>query len=182
MTIRITEKKARKMSKMFTFSKQVSIVDDGTTITKTKFISSNEQILAMPSQELDFQLEEQCDEFTCVPTPNKQVNKSETITCTEPKCPEKYDVELDMSAAKVGDCMRYACVLRPNKDDVCEISGKSFTTFDGTVFKYGPCSHILARDIHKSSWSISGRIYYLTSLLSYHLCISYFSSPSAMYR
>ncbi|KAH8270632.1 hypothetical protein KR018_012544 [Drosophila ironensis] len=155
MKIKITEKKSRKMSKMFTFSKQVSIIDDGVTITKTKFISSKEQILALPNQESDFREEDQCDEFTCVPLPSTQVNKNETLTCSEPKCPEKYDVELDMSTAKAGDCLKYACVLRPNKDDVCEISGKSFTTFDGTVFKYRPCSHILARDFHNSSWSIS---------------------------
>ncbi|SPP76371.1 hemocytin [Drosophila guanche] len=155
MKIKIIEKKARKMSKMFTFSKQVSILDDGVTITKTKFVSSKEQILSMPTQELDFQLEEHCDEFTCVPIPSKLVDKNETVTCTEPKCPEKYDVELDMSTSKAGDCLKYTCVLRPNKDDVCEISGKSFTSFDGTLFKYGPCSHILARDIHNGSWSIS---------------------------
>lgn len=160
MKIKITEKKQRKMSKMFTFSKQVSIVDDGVTITKTKFISSKEQILALPSQEVDFHEEEQCEEFTCVPIPNTQLNKNETISCTEPKCPEKYDVELDMSAAKAGDCLKYTCVLRPNKDDVCEISGKSFTTFDGTVFKYRPCSHILARDIQNGSWSISGGYFF----------------------
>lgn len=167
MKIKITEKKLRKMSKMFTFSKQVSIVDDGTTITKTKFISSNEQILAMPSLELDYHQEEQCDEFTCVPIPSKQVDKNITISCTEPKCPEKYDVELDMSTAKAGDCLRYTCVLRPNKDDVCEISGKSFTTFDGTVFKYGPCSHILARDINNGSWSISGKNELSTTFLQH---------------
>ncbi|XP_034481426.1 hemocytin [Drosophila innubila] len=155
MKIKIIEKKARKMSKIFTFHKQVSIVDDGVSITKTKFVSSNEKILAMPNSELNYQEEEECSEFTCVPIPTKEVNKNETITCSEPKCPEKYDVELDMSNAKAGDCLRYTCVLRPNKDDVCEISGKSFTTFDGTLFKYSPCSHILARDIHNGSWTIS---------------------------
>ncbi|ALC44456.1 Hml, partial [Drosophila busckii] len=155
MKLKIIEKKARKMSKIFTFHKQVSIVDDGVSITKTKFVSSKEQLLAMPHADAEYQEEEECSEFTCVPIPNKEVNKNETITCVEPKCPEKYDIELDMSNSKAGDCLKYTCVLRPNKDDVCEISGKSFTSFDGTIFKYSPCSHILARDIHNSSWSIS---------------------------
>lgn len=169
MKIKIIEKKARKMSKIFTFHKQVSIVDDGVSITKTKFISSNEKILAMPGSELNYQEEEECSEFTCVPIPTKEVNKNETITCVEPKCPDKYDVELDMSTAKAGDCLRYTCVLRPNKDDVCEISGKSFTTFDGTTFKYSPCSHILARDIHNGSWTISGRDIIIITLLGNYL-------------
>lgn len=176
MKIKIIEKKARKMSKIFTFHKQVSIVDDGVSITKTKFVSSNEKLLAMPSNELNYQEEEECSEFTCVPIPTKEVNKNESITCVEPKCPEKYDVELDMSTAKAGDCLKYTCVLRPNKDDVCEISGKSFTTFDGTLFKYSPCSHILARDIHNSSWTISGRdlirIPYLVVVFMFRFCSS----------
>ncbi|XP_030375562.1 hemocytin [Scaptodrosophila lebanonensis] len=155
MKIKIIEKKQRKMSKMFTFSKKVSIIDDGTKITKTKIISSKEELLTMPNTEMEVTKEEECSEFTCVPIPSTLVNKNETTTCAEPKCPDKYDVELDMSMTKAGDCLKYTCVLRPTKDDVCEISGKTFTTFDGTEFKYTPCSHILARDIYNGSWLIS---------------------------
>ena len=111
-----------------------------------------------PGDAQNFIQEDECAEFTCVPIREVVVQKNESITCTEPKCPANYMIELDMSASKPNECPRYTCILKPNKDDVCEISGKTFTTFDGTEFKYDTCSHILARDLVNSTWAISGKI------------------------
>lgn len=127
-------------------------------ITKTKvLVSESEEFLMLPSGEVSGVEEEECAEFTCVPIPKKEVLKNEAVTCAEPKCPENYEIELDMSNAKPGQCRKYSCVLKPTKDDTCELSGKFFTTFDGTEFKYDTCSHILARDIKNSNWVITGK-------------------------
>lgn len=131
--------------------------NDGNKITKTKVVSESMEYLGKPEDSYDYVEEDECEEFTCVPIRDVVVQKNESLTCTEPKCPANYMIELDMSSAKPNDCPKYACVLKPKKDDVCEISGKTFTTFDGTEFKYDTCSHILARDLINSSWVVSGK-------------------------
>uniref|UniRef100_A0A1I8MML0 Hemocytin n=2 Tax=Musca domestica TaxID=7370 RepID=A0A1I8MML0_MUSDO len=158
MMMKITEKKQRKMSSMFssTFTKKVTVNrDEDGKVTKTKVITSSEEFLDRPSNELEIVKEEDCAEFTCVPIKEVVVKKNVTKSCSAPVCPEKYVVELDMSSTKPGDCPPYTCVLKPSKDDFCEISGKMFRTFDGTEFNYETCSHILARDLLNSSWVIS---------------------------
>ncbi|XP_037934058.1 hemocytin isoform X2 [Teleopsis dalmanni] len=159
MQIKITEKKARKMSEMFTstYSKKFTMINDGNKITKTSVVTKTQEFLPMPSDSVDMVKEEICAEFTCIPI--QIIDKNVSVTCMEPKCPNNYDIELDMSNAKPGDCQKYLCVLRPRKDDTCQISGKSFTTFDGTEFKYDTCSHILARDLVNSSWVISVQLH-----------------------
>uniref|UniRef100_A0A1I8Q8K8 Hemocytin n=1 Tax=Stomoxys calcitrans TaxID=35570 RepID=A0A1I8Q8K8_STOCA len=158
MKMKITEKKQRKMSSMFssTFTKKVTVNrgEDG-RLTRTKVITSSEEFLGKPTEELDMVHEDDCAEFTCVPLKEVVVSRNETRSCPPPACPDKYMVELDMSSVKPGDCPPYACILKPNKDDFCEISGKVFRTFDGTEFNYETCSHILARDLLNSSWVIS---------------------------
>ncbi|XP_037900754.1 hemocytin [Glossina fuscipes] len=157
MKLKLTEKKLRKMSQMFssTFTEKYTVTREGNKVTKTKIITSSEEILPSTKQEIDFNREQACDEFICVPIPVKIIKRNETTSCPEPKCPNNYDVEVDRSTSKPGDCPRYSCILKPTKDDVCEISGKSFTTFDGIEFKYDTCSHILARDLINSSWIIT---------------------------
>ncbi|XP_067647324.1 hemocytin isoform X2 [Eurosta solidaginis] len=158
MKIKVSEKKQRKMSQMFakSFSDMEAVGNNMMKITKTKvLVSETEEFLMMPTEQVNGIEEEECAEFTCVPTPTKIVLKNETSICMEPKCPENYEIELDMSNAKPGECQKYACVLKPTKDDSCEISGKFITTFDGTEFKYETCSHILARDIKGSNWLIT---------------------------
>lgn len=39
-------------------------------------------------------------------------------------------------------------------DAECNATGRTFTTFDGTVFKYDICSHLLARDTQDKKWNI----------------------------
>nr|XP_014086275.2 hemocytin [Bactrocera oleae] len=160
MRIKLTEKKQRKMSQMFARAyTDMEEFGNMIKITKTKvLVSESEEFLMLPSGEVSGVEEEECAEFTCVPIPKKEVLKNATVTCVEPKCPENYEIELDMSNAKPGQCRKYACVLKPTKDDSCEISGKFFTTFDGTEFKYDTCSHILARDIKNSNWVITVHI------------------------
>lgn len=49
---------------------------------------------------------------------------------------------------------RYECKPPPPQDSTCDFLGKTFTTFDGIVYKYDICEHVLARDLENSEWEL----------------------------
>ncbi|XP_073969601.1 hemolectin isoform X3 [Rhodnius prolixus] len=91
-----------------------------------------------------------CPEYRCVP-----IEKETIKNCTKPKCLPGYDLVTKASESP-DECPRYTCSLKeiPLPDGRCNVTGRTFTTFDGTEYKYDICDHILARDrIHKT-WSV----------------------------
>ncbi|XP_002132784.3 hemocytin-like [Drosophila pseudoobscura] len=93
---------------------------------------------------------ELCDAFCCLPQSNQ--------TCMDPKCPEGYEPIVDTSSIGAGKCPIYTCRRSRIPDDTCDITGRIFSTFDGTVYKYDICSHTLARDTDGNRWSISTQL------------------------
>lgn len=136
---------------------QFSSVRIGSKLTTSAFYDSVKEFLPIPEIHDTFNKIEQCAEFICLPIPPGGDGRN--FICQLPKCPDTYEVELDNSDTKPGECQKYSCVLRSIRDNVCEISGKSITTFDGTEFKYETCSHILARDVAKLQWIVSSISY-----------------------
>lgn len=158
MEFKVTEKAAtRQLSQIFksSFEKKVTTIRNGSRLIRTKTINKVEEFLPMAELEEGFDEVEECAEFVCKPIPIVTDIRNESFKCALPRCPDDYEVEVDNSKKKAGECIQYTCVLRPQKDDVCIINGKSFTTFDGTEFNYETCSHILARDLVHSSWTVS---------------------------
>jgi len=49
---------------------------------------------------------------------------------------------------------RYTCEPPPQNDAICNATGRTFTTFDGTEFKIDICNHILARDLSDDAWTV----------------------------
>lgn len=49
----------------------------------------------------------------------------------------------------------YSCYPPPIPDSVCNVTGRTFNTFDDTEFKYDICNHILARDLQNDEWDVS---------------------------
>ncbi|XP_055854171.1 hemocytin [Episyrphus balteatus] len=159
MKMKIIEQSAtREMSEIFkttSVTKKFTTSHEGNKFIRTKSINVVEEYFEKPEFESGYNSVEECAEFVCTPEPTTSTVKNVSFSCTMPKCPDDYEVEIDNSKMKPGDCLKYTCILRPQKDRVCELSGKSFITFDGTDFKYDTCSHILARDLVNSSWYIS---------------------------
>ncbi|EDW29183.1 GL18548 [Drosophila persimilis] len=93
---------------------------------------------------------ELCDAFCCLPQSNK--------TCMDPKCPEGYEPIVDTSSIGAGKSPIYTCRRSRIPDDTCDITGRIFSTFDSTVYKYDICSHTLARDTDGNRWSISTQL------------------------
>lgn len=89
--------------------------------------------------------EEDCPPYTCVPP-------DEPIQCPDMDCPDEYEIEV----LEVNDfgCYEFTC-HKPIEDILCYISEPTFTTFDNTRYRYEICSHILAMDMIKNSWSIA---------------------------
>lgn len=96
--------------------------------------------------------EEKCIEFICIP--GKVPPKNDTkIICPTPKCPPGYKLILDQMA-NAKQCATFDCEPERLKDFVCNVTGRTFNTFDNIEYKYDICSHILAREISSGNWTI----------------------------
>lgn len=143
------------MSAMFQTSKKTK------TYVKSSFQKSNSSDnkkyssnLATPMK-IDDKILDECIEFKCIP--NKPalptVSSNNVIKCPELECPRGYDVVLD-DGLKTDKCPKYSCEPTPRNDAVCNVTGRTFSTFDGVEFKYDICNHLLARDIFLDKWSV----------------------------
>ncbi|KDR23192.1 Hemocytin, partial [Zootermopsis nevadensis] len=87
-----------------------------------------------------------CPDFVCVPIKE----------CTVLKCPPNFMVHIVKEKNNVKlKCPIYTCVPPLPPRASCNITGRTFHTFDGTEFKYDVCNHILARDLQNDNWDIS---------------------------
>lgn len=96
--------------------------------------------------------EEKCIEFICVPGKVPPKNDTQVI-CPTPKCPPGYNLILDkMTNTKL--CPTFDCQPERLKDAICNVTGRTFNTFDHVEYKYDICSHVLAREVTAGNWSI----------------------------
>ncbi|KAF6208903.1 hypothetical protein GE061_014645, partial [Apolygus lucorum] len=89
-----------------------------------------------------------CPQYQCM-----AIEKQEVETCEKPSCKKGY--QLTTIEADGEKCPQYSCTLikieLPNSQ--CNVTGRTFATFDGTEYKYDICEHTLAqKDDH--SWSV----------------------------
>lgn len=96
--------------------------------------------------------EEKCIEFICIP--GKVPPKNDTkIICPTPKCPQGYKLILDpVTPAKL--CPTFDCQPERLRDSICNVTGRTFNTFDDIEYKYDICSHVLARETTSGNWTI----------------------------
>jgi len=99
----------------------------------------------------------QCPEFICVPTkPPVYPNEEKPDKCPEVFCPPQYEVVYEkMSMYKIRKCPKYACRPLPPQEVICNVTGRTFNTFDNMEYKYDICNHILARDMYGNEWYIT---------------------------
>lgn len=161
------------MSSMFQTSQKTTTK----SVTKggVKTTSKNNFDSYLPSPAVaDDKFTEECIEFVCIPQrPVVDPISPEIIRCPEPECPKGYDIVMDNQVPGKDLCAKYSCEPVPLNDVVCNITGKTFSTFDGTEFKYDICDHIIARDLVDDRWSVKCK---LTSdfqtcrfIISFHL-------------
>lgn len=101
--------------------------------------------------------EEICPEYKCVnnkPPPNYIGTDTE---CPPIICQSNYIPILDdiPQSRKSKLCPTYSCYPPPEPDAICNVTGKTFNTFDDTKYKYEICNHILARDLEADQWDVA---------------------------
>ncbi|XP_050428341.1 hemocytin-like [Adelges cooleyi] len=76
------------------------------------------------------------------------------VQCKTPliACPEGYFLQITPNEHDI--CPVYTCVSSGLEESQCDIDGRVFKTFDGTVFKYEVCDHIISRDRVHNKWKI----------------------------
>ena len=99
-----------------------------------------------------------CPKISC--KPYRAENYSQ-ITCPKLICPEGFKPKYDDSNSmqKFSFCDN-ACVPVLPKERICEIFGRTITTFDNLVYKYDLCNHVLVRSQNHSQWYIAGKSIY----------------------
>ncbi|XP_012135564.1 hemolectin [Megachile rotundata] len=99
----------------------------------------------------------ECPQFTCVPIKLPPfLNESRPETCPKVSCPRGYTVVYEkMSMYKLQKCPKYTCKPPAPEEAVCNITGRTFNTFDKLEYKYDICNHILARDMYSNKWYIT---------------------------
>lgn len=102
-----------------------------------------------------------CVEYDCIPEKPSVSIQTEKLTCPAPSCPSGYEIIFDKTLNPNSlACTKYKCELIPKKDVVCNVTGRTFSTFDGIEFKYDVCDHILVRDLASNNWTVSRKIYF----------------------
>ncbi|CAD7005481.1 unnamed protein product [Ceratitis capitata] len=104
-------------------------------------MSETEEFLMLPTGEVRGVEEEECAEFTCVPTPIKVVVQMRPPVVRHPNVQKIMKLNWICPMQKLANARNMLWQILYH--------------LDGTEFKYDTCSHILARDIKNSNWLIS---------------------------
>ncbi|XP_041977645.1 hemocytin isoform X2 [Aricia agestis] len=100
---------------------------------------------------------EECPQFRCVPKlppPPHRGTTARPIECVAPACPRGYSLQLETVPGAHTVCPQYVCVPPPERPVFCNMTGRTFSTFDGTEYKYDVCYHILARETRLRAWTV----------------------------
>ncbi|XP_072943853.1 hemocytin-like [Epargyreus clarus] len=96
-----------------------------------------------------------CTQFRCIPRlppPFRPGSTLPPLVCSAPACPPKYSLKLEKVTE--GSCPQYSCVPPPERPVFCNVTGRTFNTFDGAEYKLDICFHMLARENRFNSWSV----------------------------
>ncbi|XP_050345304.1 hemocytin [Nymphalis io] len=99
----------------------------------------------------------ECVQFKCIPHLPPIPPKGSTpapLVCSTPACPPTYSLRLESVPDGANKCPQYICVPPPERPVFCNVTGRTFSTFDGSEYKYDICNHILARENRIGEWTI----------------------------
>lgn len=106
------------------------------------------------------EIEKECVQFICVPVKLPVFNQTQDETCPKVSCPPGYALVYEkMSMYKHQKCPKYSCKPPPPTEAVCNVTGRTFNTFDKLEYKYDICNHILARDMFTNKWYITRKCF-----------------------
>lgn len=101
----------------------------------------------------------ECPEYSCVstkPPPPFGIKIESQKQCPKEICPPGYKVILEKMNLYYPDaCPRYRCKPPPPTEAVCNVTGRTFNTFDNLEYKYDICNHLLARELAANKWYIT---------------------------
>ena len=109
--------------------------------------------------------ETECPKFSCIPLNLPVIDRPGVQKCPKAQCPPGYKVTfVKLSTQKLVSCPKYTCTPPTPIEVVCNVTGRTFNTFDKLEYKYDICSHILARYRDDNKWYIT-REYLLKNLI-----------------
>ncbi|XP_013180497.1 PREDICTED: hemocytin isoform X2 [Papilio xuthus] len=129
-----------------------------TPFGRPKFPQQNQAFsLDKPALTKDTSSKEVCPQFKCIPKlppPPRPGSTLPPLICSAPLCPQHYSLKLESVPTDVHKCPQYVCVPPVERPVYCNVTGRTFNTFDGVEYKYDICFHILARDNRFDAWTV----------------------------
>ncbi|XP_034943572.1 hemocytin, partial [Chelonus insularis] len=109
--------------------------------------------------ENDLNYNVKCPQFSCKPhhfsSDYDVVNKSSN-ECPKIQCPSNYQIIYEpTSMYELVPCPKYTCKPLLPKENICNVVGRTFNTFDNLEYKYDICNHILVREMFHNLWYIT---------------------------
>lgn len=127
------------------------------TVSNILFVSGRRRNLQRPLVVVsDLASEEPiCKEYKCVITkpPTKYIHSLDE--CPQANCQPNYIPVFESVSRKKRMCPAYSCYPPPEPEAVCNVTGRTFSTFDNVEYKYDICNHVLARDLEADEWEVS---------------------------
>ncbi|XP_022121224.2 hemocytin [Pieris rapae] len=103
---------------------------------------------------------QECAQFKCIPAlppPFKPGSTPAPVVCSTPACPPHYTLKIESVPTEINRCPQYVCVPPPERPVFCNVTGRTFNTFDGMEYKFDVCFHILARENRFDAWTVLAR-------------------------
>ncbi|XP_057325268.1 hemocytin-like isoform X2 [Microplitis mediator] len=130
-------------------------IDTRSNFPPPKSPTKNENPMKEENKFKPFEFE--CQQFLCVSVQHIMVSEEQqmVIKCPEVECPPKYKLIYEPSSLyDRAVCPSFTCKPPPPKEVICNVTGRSFNTFDNLEYKYDICNHILVREMYDNSWYI----------------------------
>jgi len=133
-------------------------VKSGKTNTKTKKHRQPPPFHPIKTQDSQSTMKDiNCPEYICEPDKKPIFPGTKPWEeCPKALCPSHYEVVYQK--AKMYNrrkCPKYMCRPLTLPQAVCNITERTFNTFDNMEYKYDICNHILVRDMYNNEWYIT---------------------------
>ncbi|XP_026826604.1 hemocytin isoform X2 [Ooceraea biroi] len=98
-----------------------------------------------------------CPEYICEPDKKLPLleGRESWEECPKASCPPHYEVVYEKAKMySRNKCPKYMCRPLTSPQAICNITERTFNTFDNIEYKYDICNHILARNMYNNEWYI----------------------------
>ncbi|XP_030749920.1 hemocytin [Sitophilus oryzae] len=145
------------VSQAFTKTKRKQVNSYGAKSPTKTSVKTTQKKYTLPKPKPSEVVEEIiCPQYKCVLNKPRTDYIHTVEECPPIICQANFIPVLDYSDDYgTKTCPTYSCYPQPQPDAICNITGRTFNTFDNTELKYDICNHVIGRDLEYEDWEVS---------------------------